>query len=147
MNWRPQVCCDRCDARQIPPVLGAHDCWDENCKCHKPRGGPEPTGEAARHRPRRPPVVALSAEQRVPATGASMNLITGLEHDANCGLNEIAAELKRPMDCTCGAVFFFLRARLKELAALMEMDIELGKVTPGEIRRHLLDEVTEVTQL
>jgi hypothetical protein len=28
-------CCDKCDARQIPPVLGGHDCWDENCSCHK----------------------------------------------------------------------------------------------------------------
>lgn len=29
-------CCDKCDARQIPPVLGGAECWDENCECHKP---------------------------------------------------------------------------------------------------------------
>lgn len=27
-------CCDKCDARQYPPVLGAHTCWDDKCECH-----------------------------------------------------------------------------------------------------------------
>lgn len=29
-----QECCDRCNAQQISPVLGASSCWDYNCHCH-----------------------------------------------------------------------------------------------------------------
>jgi hypothetical protein len=28
-------CCDKCDAQQIPPVLGGSNCWDSNCECHQ----------------------------------------------------------------------------------------------------------------
>lgn len=29
------TCCSKCDAVQVPPVLGAIDCWNDTCECHE----------------------------------------------------------------------------------------------------------------
>ena len=41
MMMRATKCCPKCDASQIPPVLGARKCWDDNCECHKRLGAAE----------------------------------------------------------------------------------------------------------